>query len=94
SEGDIEIRLIGLRPGEKIEEELTLNNELIGTRYPKIFCAREDSLSEIEVASVLHGLRSALSASDDGAALKVVRHWVEGYQSSGIDNRLPQGQAV
>ena len=94
SKGDIEIRLIGLRPGEKIEEELTLSNELIGTRYPKIFCAREDFLSEIEVASVLHGLRSALSASDDGAALKVVRRWVEGYHSNNFGHEIPKGQAV
>lgn len=81
-EGDIEIEIIGLRPGEKIEEELTLSGELIGTRFPKIFCAQEDILSEIEVASVLHGLRSALKARDGKAALDVVRRWVEGYQPS------------
>ncbi len=93
-EGDIEIKIIGLRPGEKIEEELTLSGELIGTRYPKIFCAREDILSEIEVAAVLHGLRSALSASDDGAALEVIRRWVEGFHSNDVDPKSSQGQSV
>ena len=81
-DGDIEIQMIGLRPGEKIEEELTLSDDLIGTRHPKIFCAREKYLSEIEVAGVLRGLRQALAASDEPAALAIVERWVEGYSES------------
>jgi len=78
-EGDIEIEIIGLRPGEKLEEELTLNGGLVGTRYPKIFCAHEEHLSEIEVAGVLRGLRQALAAGDEAAARAVIARWVEGY---------------
>lgn len=81
-DGDIEIEIIGLRPGEKIEEELTLSGDLIGTRYPKIFCARETSLSEIEVAVVIRGLRQALVAGDDAAARAVITRWVEGFHLS------------
>lgn len=81
-DGDIEIEIIGLRPGEKIEEELTLSDDLIGTRYQKIFCAREKYLSEIEVAVILRGLRQALAASDETAALAVIERWVEGYTQS------------
>jgi FlaA1/EpsC-like NDP-sugar epimerase len=80
-DGDIEIEIIGLRPGEKIEEELTLNPDLIGTRYPKIFCARESALSEIEVAVVIRGLRQALVDGDGAAARAVIARWVEGYPS-------------
>ena len=83
-DGDIEIDIIGLRPGEKLEEELTLCSDLTGTRYPKIFCARESALSEIEVAAVLRGLREALVANDPNAARAVITRWVEGY---------PEGQA-
>ena len=64
---------------EKIEEELTLSGDLIGTRYQKIFCARETALSEIEVAAVLRGLRHALAAGDEDAARQVVVRWVEGF---------------
>ncbi len=78
-EGDIEIKMIGLRPGEKLEEELTLNSNLTGTRHQKIFCAREETLSEIEIASMLRGLRQALATSDEAAALAIASRWVEGY---------------
>lgn len=78
-DGDIEIEIIGLRPGEKIEEELTLSENLVGTRHPKIFCAQEDSLSEIEVASIMRSLRHALAASDEAAARRIILRWVEGY---------------
>ncbi|TDK50920.1 polysaccharide biosynthesis protein [Antarcticimicrobium luteum] len=87
ADGDIEIEIIGLRPGEKLEEELTLNGDLIGTRYPKIFCAREDHLSEIEVAGVLRGLRQALAAGDEAAARAVIARWVEGYADSEAGRR-------
>ena len=81
-EGDIEIEIIGLRPGEKLEEELTLTDDLLGTRHQKIFCAREDYLSEIEVAGVLRGLRQALAAGDEDAARRLIHRWVEGYRQS------------
>ena len=86
-DGDIEIEIIGLRPGEKIEEELTLSGDLIGTRHQKIFCARESCLSEIEVASVLRGLRQALAASDEEAARAVVHRWVEGFSEGGAGRK-------
>ncbi|MCE8510019.1 polysaccharide biosynthesis protein [Ruegeria pomeroyi] len=78
-DGDIEIAVIGLRPGEKLEEELTLSGELIHTRHQKILCARETFLSEIEVAKLLRHLREVLAASDEDAARILIRDWVEGY---------------
>jgi FlaA1/EpsC-like NDP-sugar epimerase len=86
-EGDIEIRYTGLRPGEKMTEELTLSGELIGTRHPKIFSAREHGLSEIEIASALRRLREAYVASNEDMARDVVQRWVEGFENA-IRSRL------
>ena len=79
-DGDIEIAITGLRPGEKMSEELTLSDDLVGTTYPKIFMAHEEGLSQIEIASALRSLREAFVASDEDMARDVVRKWVEGFQ--------------
>lgn len=79
-DGDIEIDFTGLRPGEKMVEELTLNGSLVGTGHRKIFFTVEEGLSEIEVASVLHALRQALADSDNEAARALVLRSVEGYR--------------
>jgi FlaA1/EpsC-like NDP-sugar epimerase len=78
-DGDIEIVFTGLRPGEKMYEELTLTDDHIGTRHPKLFCAREQGLSEIEVASILRALRHAVASGDPEAGRAVINRWVEGY---------------
>lgn len=78
-DGDIEIEITGLRPGEKMTEELTLSGVLIKTAHSKIYSAREDGLNELEIASVLRDLREALVANDEDLARQVVYRWVEGF---------------
>lgn len=85
-DGDIEIEITGLRPGEKMTEELTLTGALVGTGHKKIFFTVEQGLSEIEVASFLRSLRHALATSDDDAARKLVKRWVDGYHMSQLDD--------
>ncbi|MFS4583691.1 polysaccharide biosynthesis protein [Phaeobacter sp. C3_T13_0] len=86
-DGDITIEIIGLRPGEKMQEELTLSSDLITTRHQKIFCAREAVLSEIEVATLIRGLRQAVAAGDEGVARALITRWVEGYRAPEQDRK-------
>jgi len=79
-EGDIEIVLTGLRPGEKLHEELLIGEGQITTPHPKILQAREAHLSEIEVAAALKALRAAVAEGDEAAMRAVIARWVEGGQ--------------
>ncbi|MEQ6249390.1 nucleoside-diphosphate sugar epimerase/dehydratase [Sulfitobacter sp. HNIBRBA3233] len=80
-DGDIEIAITGLRPGEKLVEELTLSNDLLGTKYPKISSALEAVPSQIEIASAIRSLREAVVAGDEDMARAVVRRWVESKET-------------
>jgi len=79
-DGDIEITVIGLRPGEKMHEELLIGEGLLTTPHPKILRARELSLSELQMAKALQSLRSAVATGDVQAARAVASTYVEGYQ--------------
>jgi len=77
--GEIEIKYIGLRCGEKMKEELTLSGKRSPTRHPKIFTADETGLSEFEVAAVLRALRHAVANDDEAFARENACRWVEGF---------------
>ena len=79
-DGDIEILVTGLRPGEKLYEELLIGEGQLTTPHNKIMRAREESLSELEMASALRELRSAVAVGDQDAARGVILRWVNGYQ--------------
>jgi FlaA1/EpsC-like NDP-sugar epimerase len=76
-DGDIEIVTTGLRAGEKLHEELTLNPRLEPTTHPKLSCARENYLSEFEIARALQSLTSAIESGDARSVVDEVMHWVK-----------------
>lgn len=84
--GDIEILTTGLRIGEKMHEELLLGKGNITTPHSKIFCAKEKSLSELEIASALKAIRHAIATSDRSAALEILYGCVEGYAELTADS--------
>lgn len=75
--GDIEILFTGLRPGEKLEEELLIGSDMLTTPHPKILRAQELHLSELEMANVLQELRRAIDAHDSAVVHQIAERWVE-----------------
>ncbi|MFK5893068.1 MAG: nucleoside-diphosphate sugar epimerase/dehydratase [Pseudomonadota bacterium] len=58
-EGDIQISYTGLRPGEKLYEELLIGNNVSGTGHPEIMRAEEDFLPYNEMEKILEQLYHA-----------------------------------
>ncbi len=63
-DGDIAIEYTGLRPGEKLFEELLIGDNVSDTDNPLIMCAQEDSLPWDELEPILTGLHSAIIKCD------------------------------
>ena len=78
--GDIEIKEIGLRPGEKLYEELLIDSESISTSHPLIFRAIEKKLDEEFFNLRLDKLISSLNKKDLDEALilakELVPEWI------------------
>ncbi len=81
--GDIEINVTGLRPGEKLYEELLIGDNPLTTQHPKIFKANEDFLPWAELQAYLAKLTLALDANDVATVRLLLQQIVPGYQPDG-----------
>ncbi|WP_458391619.1 polysaccharide biosynthesis protein [Rhizobium laguerreae] len=82
-EGDIELSVTGLRPGEKLFEELLIGDNPETTEHPRIMKAREDFLSWPELSKKLDSLNAVLDRNDMIAARAILAELVSGYSSTG-----------
>ena len=79
-DGDIEIICTGLRPGEKLYEELLIEAESQPTAHPLIYRAQERSIAPYELWPQLEVLATAIEAHDVDAALALLADLVPEWQ--------------
>ncbi len=78
-DGDIEIIETGLRPGEKMYEELLIGGEARPTRHPKIMSVREDFHSWDALQPSLEELERMITDFDDAGVISLLQRYVEGF---------------
>mgnify|MGYP000025560024 FL=1 len=81
--GDIEVVFTGLRPGEKLYEELLIGDDPQGTSHPRIMMAREASLTWEQVEDFLSQLQRASQSFDCSAVIEVLKNAKTGYAPNG-----------
>lgn len=82
-DGDIEIQYTGLRPGEKLYEELLIGNNVTGTVHPRIMRAEEDSYTFEDILTYLERLISSVKKLNSEEVRQLLIEVVKGYVPSG-----------
>ena len=84
--GDIEIHFTGLRPGEKLYEELLIGESVLPTEHPMILRAQEEFIAWEPLKQILADLLQAIDADDYVRVRQLLRQAVNGY--------VPEGEIV
>jgi FlaA1/EpsC-like NDP-sugar epimerase len=86
-EGDIEIKYVGLRPGEKLFEELLIGDDVIPSGHPRILCARERHIEPVLLDKMIESLRTACDGNQPEAMLRQIRNLVPEFRPADEVNR-------
>tara|TARA_Y100001935_G_scaffold216608_1_gene188416 strand:- start:3024 stop:4613 length:1590 start_codon:yes stop_codon:yes gene_type:complete len=78
-DGDIEILFTGLRPGEKLYEELLIGDNVSTTEHKRILRAEEDFLTKKEIDEYLNLLKETIKKGDVISLKEILKEVVSGY---------------
>lgn len=81
-DGDIAIEIVGLRPGEKLFEEVLIGDNPEKTIHPRILKAFEVFIPWLQLESKLNALKIALSVNDAELIRSIMQELVDGYVPS------------
>ena len=81
-DGDIQLAVIGLRPGEKLYEELLIGDNPEPTEHPRILKAHEQHLDWPQLEQKLNDLSVAMSSNDIFSIRNILQQTVNGYEPS------------
>ena len=88
-DGDIEIQYIGLRPAEKLYEELLIGTNVSGTDHPRIMRANEEYLQNDVLDPILEELRAAVNRLDYEVTCDILNRAVKEYSpNTNIDDLI------
>lgn len=80
-QGDIEISITGMRPGEKLHEELLLGENVTGTHHPMILRAEEAGAEFVNLQSVLGKLTETCNKGDCQAIRNLLQEFIPEYNA-------------
>ncbi|MDP1526042.1 MAG: nucleoside-diphosphate sugar epimerase/dehydratase [Rhodocyclaceae bacterium] len=78
-DGDIEIEISGLRPGEKLYEELLIGDNPKPTSHARIMKAHEEFILWADLENKLNALQMALNVNDVGVIRLMMQQLISGY---------------
>ena len=81
-DGDIKIEYTGLRPGEKLYEELLIGDNATGTSHPRIMRAEEEAYTFKEINTYLDKLKNSIKTYNIDEVRQLLIEVVKGYQPS------------
>ena len=85
NQGDIQIKIIGLRKGEKLYEELLVDKKSKKTEISSIYKSLEEIMSQKDFESLLLNIKKLIEKNDNTGLLKVLKNKYIGYNKQ-IEN--------
>jgi FlaA1/EpsC-like NDP-sugar epimerase len=84
--GDIAIEFTGLRPGEKLFEELLIDGDAQKTAHPRVFQTKEKQVGWDEYQKIVVKLQRVCEEQDEISIYSLLKKYVSGYNRTALDD--------